>query len=376
MAIDWNKLRSMEIAVHGIRRADDKLTFYCDETNNIRKLLLTDDGTNVSEHKNFVLGGIVLQEGQALPEIDSLHSSLRLQATATEIKFRHLAKGDFEAALASPKIARFLAWLTDHKLAIHYSSINTLYWSFVDIVDSILASQRFDAFGRGRDEMKNELYRIACKDKPAFLALIRRHGYPNIQHGKAADFLTDVETFLDLHEPEGSNLPTLLLKELVGKANVLSDLDFLVDNNEDVLIENFSLFFVRPLHLFTNATHVFDREIQIEQILSAGAYKELTQGVSYRFSDSQSDPGIQIADVIVGLLGRYQDFVEEHRLQELLDRKKTWSKEQTDCFRLLRGLIDYSDDMSTAFIHRITALDSKYKDNAFMHGRPPMPHLL
>ena len=51
-------------------------------------------------------------------------------------------------------------------------------------------------------------------------------------------------------------------------------------------------------------------------------------------------------------------------------------KEQTDCFRLLRGLIDYSDDMSTAFIHRITALDSKYKDNAFMHGRPPMPHLL
>ncbi len=44
-----------------------------------------------------------------------------------------------------------------------------------------------------------------------------------------------------LYVPDG-NLPALLLKEMVGKANVLSDLDFLVDNNEDVLIGNFSLF--------------------------------------------------------------------------------------------------------------------------------------
>ena len=66
----------MVIEAHGIRRADDKFAFYYDETNNIRKFLLTDDGTNASEHKNFVLGGIALQEGKILPEIASLRGAL------------------------------------------------------------------------------------------------------------------------------------------------------------------------------------------------------------------------------------------------------------------------------------------------------------
>lgn len=38
---------------------------------------------------------------------------------------------------------RFLAWLTKNQIAIHYSSINLVYWSIVDIVDivdSIMAS--------------------------------------------------------------------------------------------------------------------------------------------------------------------------------------------------------------------------------------------
>lgn len=37
-------------------------------------------------------------------------------------------------------MARFLAWLTKHQIAIQYSSINLVYWSIVDIVDSIMAS--------------------------------------------------------------------------------------------------------------------------------------------------------------------------------------------------------------------------------------------
>jgi lipopolysaccharide export system permease protein len=77
-----------------------------------------------------------------------------------------------------------------------------------------------------------------------------------------------------------------------------------------------------------------------------------------------------------GLIGKYQDFIEKHRLPELLARKKAWSAGQTETFDLLRGLIAYSDDVSNAFIHRITAMDSEWKNNAFMHGFPAMPHLL
>ena len=376
MAFDWYNMRAMMIQAHGIRRADDKFAFYYDETNNIRKFLLTDDGTNVAEHKNFVLGGIALQEGQALPEIASLRDALGMQDNAPEIKFKHVASGDFEAVLASRKMARFLAWLTECQLAIHYSSINIVYWSIVDIVDSILASKRFDAFSHGRREMKNELYRIARMDKPAFLALMKHHGYPDIQRGKVADFIADVATFLNFHNPTAANLPTHMLKELVRKAQVLTELAFLVDDDADVLIDSFSSFFTMPVLLFKNATHVFDREIQVEKSLNADGFKQLAGGIDYRFSDSKADPGIQLADVTVGLIGKYQDFVEEHRLPVLLARKKVWSAAQTETFDLLRGLIDYSDDVSNAFVHRITAMDSEWKNDTFMHALPPMPHLL
>ncbi|MFA6062313.1 MAG: DUF3800 domain-containing protein [Gallionella sp.] len=376
MSFDWSDMRAIMIQAHRIRRADDKFVFYYDETNNIRKLLLTNDGTNVAEHKNFVLGGIALQERETLPDIASLRHALGMQNNAPEIKFKYVASGDFEAVLASRKMAHFLTWLTERQLAIHYSSINIVYWSIVDIVDSILASKRFDAFCTARREMKNELYRIVLMDKPAFLALMKHHGYPDIQRGKVTDFIADVAAFLNLHNPKTTNLPTHMLKELVRKTQILTELAFLADDTADVLIDSFSSFFTRPVLLFKNSTHVFDHEIQIEKSLNADGFKQRAAGINYRFSDSKVAPGIQLADVIVGLIGKYQDFVEAHRLPELLARKKAWSAAQIETFDLLRGRIDYSDGVSNAFIHRITAMDSEWKNDAFMHGLPPMPHLI
>ena len=63
-------------------------------------------------------------------------------------------------------------------------------------------------------------------------------------------------------------------------------------------------------------------------------------------------------------------------MPELLARKKAWSAAQCEAFGMLRGLIDYSDEVSNAFFQRITAMDSEWKNNSFMHDRPPMPHLL
>lgn len=77
MAFDWARMRSMMIAVHGIRRADCKFAIFYEETTNIRKFSLTNAGTNVEEYKNFVLGGIALKEGQALPDIAPLRKECR-----------------------------------------------------------------------------------------------------------------------------------------------------------------------------------------------------------------------------------------------------------------------------------------------------------
>jgi hypothetical protein len=375
MEFDVNDMRQMMIDAFQLRRADDKFTFYYDETNNIRKFYLTEHGTNVTEHKNFVLGGIVLAEGQTLPDIAPLRAKLRMQSNASEIKFAHVAKGDFEQVLASKKLEIVLSWIIEHGFLIHYSSVNIIYWAIVDIIDSVLAQAEFKSYLPHHQPMKNELYRLANLDKPAFLALMKRHRYPDIQRGKTADFVADVDAFLDAHSPDDDHLPALMLKGLIKKSASLPELVSLVDNEEDILIESFQGFYTRPIMLFKNAVHIFDREIQIEKSLSGAKFKDGTRHVNFSFSDSKNEPGIQIADVMTGFLGKYQSFVEENSLPELMKRKCSWNENQITNFNLLRQLIDLSDDVSNAFIYRSTAMDIEWKNDTFMHDLRPMHHL-
>jgi hypothetical protein len=376
MDIDVNDNRQMMINVFGLRGADEKFTFYYDETNNIRKFYLTDDGTNVEEHNNFVLGGIVLAPGQALPDIGHLRTQLRMQPTATEIKFTHIAKGDLEQVLTSDKLGIFLSWLLENEILIHYSSLNIIYWAIVDIIDSILAEKKFEAYRPYHESLKNELYRLVTRNKADFLAMMKRYGYPDIQRDKTAEFMSDVEAFLENHKSSEDSLPAHMLRNLIPKGANLPELAFLVDERENMLIDGFQAFYIRPISLFKNAVHIFDHEVEIETSLNRFKLRDGARQVDFSFSDSKAQPGIQIADVVTGLIGKYQSFVETHSLLELLRRKSTWSEKQTANFNLLRQLIDVSDAVSNAFIHRTTAMDSTWKNDAFMRDLQPMPHLL
>lgn len=376
MDFDVNAMRQPMISFFQLRRVDDEFTFYYDETNNIRKFYLTDDGTNVAEHRNFVLGGIALEVGRTLPDIAPLRAGLRMQDNAPEIKFAHVAKGDFEQVLASQKLQMVLSWIVENGILIHYSSVNLVYWAIVDIIDAIVAEPEFAGYQPHHQPMKNELYRLANLDKPAFLALLRHNRYPDIQPDRTAGFLADISDFLDAHSPEDDDLPALMLKDLIEKSASLPELSGLVDNEEDMLIDGFHVFYTQPIVLFKNAVHIFDREIQIEKSLNDTRFKDGDKDVRFRFADSKSEPGIQISDVVTGFLGKYQSFVEDHSLPELMKRKSAWTESQTKTFNLLRQLIDVSDAASNAFIHRSTAMDSEWKNDTFLHDLRPMRHLL
>ncbi|MFZ6776989.1 DUF3800 domain-containing protein [Undibacterium sp. Ji83W] len=376
MKTNLEQQRQMMVRMFQLRRVDEKFTFYYDETNNIRKFYLTNTGANVAEYKNFILGGIVLEEGKSIPDFSSLRSKLGMQLNAPEIKFSHIAKGDFEQVLSSYKLNIVLSWIIENDIFIHYSSVNIIYWAIVDIIDSILAEAKFAIYEQYRQPLKNELYRVANLDISAFLAMLKAHHYPDIQPGKSADFIMDLAAFLDIHSTENDNLSTLMLKELIRKSEKLAELIFLVDEEEGMLIKSFSGFYIRPIMLFKNATHIFDHEFQIENNLNGSNFKNVSSQIKFSFSDSKSEPGIQLADVITGFLGKYQNFVEENSLSDLLKCKILWDEKQSANFALLRQLIDTSDDVSNAFIHRTTAMDSQWKNDAFMHDLPPMSHLL
>jgi hypothetical protein len=98
---------------------DSAFTFYYDETNNIKKFYVRENNFNYTFTANFVLGGLV-HHGQA-PDVQPLIDSFKQQKTAKEVKFKHIASGDFLDCLKSEKLKLFLQFVKDSNLYVHYS---------------------------------------------------------------------------------------------------------------------------------------------------------------------------------------------------------------------------------------------------------------
>lgn len=138
--IDIDEIREAHKELHGLSKADSAYTFYHDETNNIKKLCLDAHGLNIVEPAVFVLGGIV-HDGAPRPlDIQPLRNAMRIQKSTDEIKLKHVAKGDFLDLLKSDNLTTFLKWVSESGLVIQYHALDPLYWSLVDIIDSILCS--------------------------------------------------------------------------------------------------------------------------------------------------------------------------------------------------------------------------------------------
>lgn len=120
------------------QRLISRTRLYHDETNNIKKLRHDAQGLNVAEPAIFVLGGIV-HSGTPRPlDIGPLRNAMRIHTSADEIKLKHVAKGEFLDLLKSDKLTTFLKWISDSGLVVHYHALDPLYWSLIDIIDSIL----------------------------------------------------------------------------------------------------------------------------------------------------------------------------------------------------------------------------------------------
>ena len=138
--------RELEIESMQLENMDNKYTFFYDETNNIRKFFLKENGKiniQLKElNQNFLLGGVCYEETTTLTSISfqklkkDLYLDKKIIEENLEIKFKHIAKGDFLQCLKSKKLKTFLEWILSNNLYIHYSSLDIFYWSIVDIIES------------------------------------------------------------------------------------------------------------------------------------------------------------------------------------------------------------------------------------------------
>ncbi|KVE94924.1 hypothetical protein WJ03_22900 [Burkholderia vietnamiensis] len=339
--------------------------FYFDETNNVRKLYLKEGGTN-AEYKNFVLGGIVYQHSYALDNADELIKALVLQKSATEIKLNQIASGPFLGMLNSKRLRTLLRWLIDNNIHIHYTNFSTKYWSIIDIIESIWLDEWAIKYAYRQWEIKDKLFNLANKNWKKFEKILWKYHYPNVGRHEGTSFMTEVAEYLETSITTPASEVERLLVALIRHGATMDELGFLVDNPDDVLVEDFSHLFLRPLYIFPKSKHIFDDEFEVRDKLEKFDIRFDGNAVEYSFSKSTEKIGIQISDVICGFLGVYFNFLEDSSIESLRLAKKNLNPSQRETMSLLKQLIDISDEKSNGFIHRTTATSNDEKNRFFL----------
>ena len=290
---------------------DSAYTFYYDETNNIKKFYVRENDFNYTFTANFVLGGLVYL-GQA-PNVQPLIDSFKLQKTATEVKFKHIASGDFLDCLKSEKLKLFLQFLRYNDLYVHYSSLNILYWSLVDIVDSaIVSSEVAQQLGpQFSNHLKNDLYKLSRLEINSVIELFYKYKYPNIKSDSVLPFIEELTSLFDGYiDTQEYHLGLESLRQILKDAKKKGSLPFIQFEDDYILLKDLSHFYLRPIYLFKNSTHIFDNEDSISDTIKE--YKILDgedEIKNYTFVDSKTEKLIQLSDIFVGLMGKLTNYL-------------------------------------------------------------------
>lgn len=342
---------------------DTAFTFYYDETNNIKKFYVRENDFNYTFTSNFILGGLA-HLGQA-PNVQSLIDSFKQQKTSKEVKFKHIASGDFLDCLKSEKLKLFLQFVKDSDLYVHYSSLNILYWSIVDIVDSAIVSSdaALQLGPQFANHLKNDLYKLSRLEIDSVIELFYKYEYPNIKEESVFSFIEELTSLFDGYiDTLEYHFGLESLRQILKESKKKGSLPFIMDENDYILLNDLSQFYLRPIYLFKNSTHIFDNEDSISETLKD--YKIL-DGIeeikNYTFVDSQTNLLIQLSDIFVGIMGKLTNYLNTSSREKIDTDFRTLSAIQQTNIDLLIIVIDKSHNKNIGFLHNTDSYEEMSK---------------
>lgn len=355
--INVNALCDPQVLFHDLTKVDEVYTIYYDETNNIRKLHITPNGLNVSNPQCFVLGGIAHKGTPRDLDFEDLRLKLKLPENVYDMKLKHLGKGGFLQLLEAEKTKTFLFWLIENNLFIHFSVMDPLYWSIVDIIDSIVAEAELDLPMEYILCIKNDLHTILMHNLDHTIDLFKRYTYPNVGSDRRLAFICELQRLLGIHRDLLPDFNFQMLKGVLEAAEGLDALPFLEDEKPNVLIDGVSEFYMSRFFLFKNSAHIFDEEKIVEaRIAKESFHCDGHPLKNYEFVNSAQEEGIQISDCIVGLLGKGVAFANSFSQSDLKDEISSFSAIQKHNLKLIAKLLDDSIAENKAFAHYVLSL--------------------
>ena len=345
--------------LNGIPPFEEEMSFYYDESGNCRKFSLTETGfNNIDALKgDFVLAGVAHEGGSFDIDVPSLYAALDYKEGQKELKFKHLFHNskDFQSFMGSKRATGFLEWLSKSGLYIHYSALNNLYYSLVDIVDSLWETHPQCMMYMW--DIKNALYDFVIEHQDAVIDIFIRHTYPDVKDASA--FCDELCSLIWEYNDDSEYNPGFfleLLRQMLKTAGKLGELIFVQDNEPFILIQEYYLFYTERCVIFSKSNHIFDEELTVQkQMSNFELYENGIQLNNWQFVKSHENIYVQVSDLIAGLLRKLFMFLDDNSLSDIVSVSKKLNEAQVRNFTLLWMLISKSDEKSPLFIKNVNS---------------------
>lgn len=329
---------------HVIDALFNHYTIFLDESNNCVKFRFkdTEGNTNVKWYNDFVLSGIVLESDMCSFNVDELFGKFELQSNISDVKLKHIAafNGEdynrFVEILKSSKISILLDTLLQvDGVYIHWMTENLLYYSLVDIVDSVLEIPFM------LDGVKNILFNHAVRDGGVLLNILAQYDYPNIKEDKVFDFCNEFISWIDCLEPQNpeEDFELELLRQGTKTSRKANNLLFLQGNKDKLLIEDFVPMYAMRIATFPNSQLYFDKcgivEDNIDNHIQVYGSSKLA---NYEFVDSKNNRWIQLSDMISGIHGALMAYINTHDVTDIYEDLQNFDEIQNHNLKKFLGL--------------------------------------
>ena len=342
---------------------DNKYYFYYDESGNIRKLHIDKNNFNVEICDYFVLGGLVFSEKPEEQVIIREKFQKYISLPNEELKCNYICtkSKNFLDVLKREKLNKFLDFCLEQNFIIHYEVLNFLYWSIVDVIDSINVEIGVND-KNVLDNIKNLLY-LVCKENYKQLAsFFSQYNYPNLKENTKSDFLKGIISFTKNSKILNYSEKAILLQFLeIGFA---SELIFIKNNPDNILLDDFLSFYVDGIGKFINSFHVFDEENEIQNIIKSYDLKIIENNSvfdNYVFKNSKDDFYLQLSDVIVGLIRKFRKYLFSKSSEEIKNDFYDMCKIQRNNLISLLMIIKRSEYENIFFLHDIDSVSEHDK---------------
>ncbi len=358
----------------------DKLYLFFDETNNVRKLSLNinkDNGLN-DINTLFVIGGVFFKYNVNCVRLKKSFISffddnkVKLDGINNELKFSEFSNGGkgenvekIKKLLNSNKLNILFKWMLKNKVYIHYSSIDLIYYVFIDIVESdqlikeielyenrlpetILLNSKVSEFHLG---LKNLFDKVVRYDQLNFFVKLHELNFPDINKVDVEKLRILVKEQLDnyLKNNKLTDIECDYLKPLKRILDA-NDFYFSLDapKKEYCLLDSLTFVYFSRLLDYPKSIHILDNEYDIQtdlfnykkkdkQSFNKGSVLGDLSKVKFNFSDSKKNFILQISDIMVGFIKEIYLFCDKSKVDvenwkdmlEIMDKNFTEKQRNT-----------------------------------------------